>query len=91
MAHPAFISRFRWRQHRIPRSSRRSTPRTPACTRQSPQGQGRKALLTAGIRADPRSARNDHDRPVTPEVAGSSPVAPVKSLQSETFLSPGSA
>src|SRR6266511_1629550 len=30
------------------------------------------------IPAYPRSARKSHDRPVTPEVAGSSPVAPVK-------------
>jgi hypothetical protein len=33
------------------------------------------------IPAHSRSARNHQDRPVTPEVAGSSPVAPVKSLQ----------
>ena len=29
------------------------------------------------IPADPRSSRKRHDRSVTPEVAGSSPVAPV--------------
>ncbi len=32
-------------------------------------------LLTAVIPADPRATRKRHDRPVTPEVAGSSPVA----------------
>jgi hypothetical protein len=52
-------------------------PQTPARTRKSPQRRGRKALLTAEIPAYPRSARKRHDRPVTPEVAGSSPVAPV--------------
>jgi hypothetical protein len=36
-----------------------------------------KALLTPRIPAYSRSARKRHDRPVTPEVAGSSPVAPV--------------
>jgi hypothetical protein len=34
----------------------------------------------------PRPARNYQDRPVTPEVAGSSPVAPVKSLQIASFF-----
>jgi hypothetical protein len=38
------------------------------------------------IPAYPRSARKRHHRPVTPEVAGSSPVAPVKALQSTCFL-----
>jgi hypothetical protein len=36
----------------------------------------------------PRPARNYQDRPVTPEVAGSSPVAPVKSLQIGIFFCP---
>jgi hypothetical protein len=36
----------------------------------------------------PRPARNYQDRPVTPEVAGSSPVAPVKSLQIGIFFLP---
>jgi hypothetical protein len=31
-------------------------------------------LVTAGIPGYPRSGRKRHDRPVTPEVAGSSPV-----------------
>jgi DNA-binding SARP family transcriptional activator len=40
---------------------------------------GSAAYATAhgGIPADPRSPRKHQDRPVTPEVAGSSPVAPV--------------
>jgi hypothetical protein len=51
--------------------------RSRASPRQSPQRQGRKALLLLGIPAYPRSSRKRHDRPVTPEVAGSSPVAAV--------------
>jgi hypothetical protein len=34
-------------------------------------------MLPPQIPAYPRSTRKRHDRPVTPEVAGSSPVAPV--------------
>jgi hypothetical protein len=63
---------------RIPRPSRRRSPEAPARARQSPQDEGRKALLSAGIPAYSRPSRNNQDRPVTPEVAGSSPVAPVK-------------
>ncbi len=58
--------------------SRTRHPQAPAGTGESPHRQGRKALLPAGIPADPRSARKRHDRPVTPEVAGSSPVAPAE-------------
>jgi len=50
----------------------------PAGCRPSRQRQGRKDLLSWVIPAHPRSAPNDQDRPVTPEVAGSSPVAPVR-------------
>src|SRR5918999_5741229 len=46
--------------------------------RQFPQAHGWKDLLFPGIPAYPRSARNHQDRPVTPEVAGSSPVALAK-------------
>ena len=52
----------------------------PACTRRSPHRQVRKALLTEAIPAYSRSARKHHDRPVTPEVAGSSPVAPAQAF-----------
>jgi hypothetical protein len=45
-------------------------------TRKSPQRQGRRAVLIPQIPAYPRSAWKRHDRPVRPEVAGSSPVAP---------------
>jgi hypothetical protein len=62
---------------RIPRSSRRRSPEAPARARQSPQGHGEEALLSPGIPAYSRPSRNNQDRPVTPEVAGSSPVAPV--------------
>jgi hypothetical protein len=64
----------------IPRSSRRRPPEALPSTRKSPRRHGREALLTAEIPADPRSARKRHDRPVTPEVAGSSLVAPVLTL-----------
>src|SRR5439155_19116268 len=56
--------------------------------RLSPQRHGRKALLWPVIPAYPRSARKRHDRPVTPEVAGSSPVAPVKDLRVGLFSCP---
>ena len=42
----------------------------------------------AVIPADPRSAQKCHDRPVTPEVAGSSPVAPVENVLQIGFLLP---
>ena len=54
----------------LPRISRTMAPEAPARPPESPSGPGSK---------DPgysRSARKRHDRPVTPEVAGSSPVAP---------------
>jgi hypothetical protein len=50
--------------------SSRPYPEIPATSRP-------KRLLSPEIPAYPWSARNCHDRPVTPEVAGSSPVAPV--------------
>jgi hypothetical protein len=69
--HPALIP------HEAPGSSRRCPP--------IPATQWPKGLLTAEIPAYPRSTRKRHDRPVTPEVAGSSPVAPAKVLQIGTF------
>ena len=71
-------SRLPLRQPLLPRSSRTSLPEGPVGSRESPQLQGRKALRFAGIPAYPRSTWKRQDRPVTPEVAGSSPVAPVK-------------
>ena len=65
--HPAHIRR------EVAGSSRRR-PVVPA-------SQVAKVLLMLEIPARSRSARNHQDRPVTPEVAGSSPVAPVKYLQ----------
>ena len=56
-----------------PARGRRELPRRPPI----PATPGSKGPLTPGIPAYPRSARKCHDRPVTPEVAGSSPVAPV--------------
>jgi hypothetical protein len=69
--HPALIP------HKPP-GDRRQHPPIPATA-------WSEAPLTEGIAADPRSARKRHDRPVTPEVAGSSPVAPVKNLQIGIF------
>jgi HTH-like domain len=51
------------------------TPHHPADPRQSPRDDRRKGLLTLGIPGDPRSGRNRQYRPVTPEIAGSSPAA----------------
>ena len=45
-----------------------------------------KTLLLPVIPAYCRSGRKRHDRPVTPEVAGSSPVAPVKTCKSASFV-----
>jgi hypothetical protein len=89
--YPAQIpSRSRLRQRRIPRSSRWRSPEAPADPRQSPQDHWREVLLSPEIPAYPRSARKRHDRAVTPEVAGSSPVAPVKSPQIRNlFEQPG--
>jgi hypothetical protein len=67
-------------QRCIPRSSRRRSPEAPVCTRQSSQRHGRRGTLTAEIPTYSRPARKYQDRPVTPEVAGSSPVAPVSEL-----------
>jgi hypothetical protein len=68
------------RQRLIPRSSRTRPPEAPAGSRESTQDEALKLLLTAGIPAYSRSARKRRDRPVTPEVAGSSPVAPVENI-----------
>jgi hypothetical protein len=56
---------------RIPRTSRRRSPKDLAGPRKSPQRTARKALLSPVIPAYPRSGRKRQDRPVTPEVAGS--------------------
>jgi hypothetical protein len=68
------------RQRVIPRLSRKRPPRAPADARGSPQDGAWKAPLTAGISACLRSAPNRQDPPVTPEVAGSSPVAPAQNI-----------
>jgi hypothetical protein len=64
------------RQRQIPRSSRRRPPEAPAGARESPQRQDRRARScreSPPIPAQP----NRRDQPATPEIAGSSPVAPV--------------
>jgi hypothetical protein len=57
----------------------RPRPRIPATT-------GAESLRFTGIPAYPRSTRKRHDRPVTPEVAGSSPVAPVQTCKIGSFV-----
>jgi hypothetical protein len=69
--------RSRFRQRSIPRLSRTRSPEAPARARKSPQHLGRETPPTARIPADPPSARKRQDPPLTPEVAGSSPVASV--------------
>jgi uncharacterized repeat protein (TIGR01451 family) len=65
--------------------SRRRPPEAPASA-----GHARKREVEdpayGGILAYSRSARQAHDRPVTPEVAGSSPVAPVSVYAASTHL-----
>jgi hypothetical protein len=65
------------RQRQIPRSSRRRPPEAPAGARESPQRQDRRARScreSPPIPAQP----NRRDQPATPEIAGSSPVAPTR-------------
>jgi hypothetical protein len=52
-------------------------PEALAEARKSPQSQESKDLFTRRTPAYPRLAPKSPDRPVTPEVAGSSPVAPM--------------
>src|SRR6266536_2063299 len=58
----------------IPHTSPRRSPDATASTRRSAQDEGRKAPLSLRIPAQSRPARRDQGRPVTLEVAGSSPV-----------------
>src|SRR5687767_6737362 len=71
-AHPALI------RHEVAGNPRRH-PRIPA--RPSSKNPAR-----GGIPAYTRSARNRQDRPVTPEVAGSSPVAPVETPCKDAYF-----
>jgi hypothetical protein len=57
-----------------PARGSRKLPQVPANPRNGSAG---KPCTRPQIPAYPRSGRKPHDRPVTPEVAGSSPVAPV--------------
>jgi hypothetical protein len=68
------------RQHAIPQRSRGRAPEVPARVRESPQGSQGKHLLSPGIPAYRPSGPERRDRPVTPEVAGSSPVAPAENI-----------
>jgi hypothetical protein len=70
---PLFSSKAKIASREI---SRGRSPEAPGRTG-NPRNVTAEAPAIAGIPAYPWSARNCHDRPVTPEVAGSSPVAPV--------------
>src|SRR6266576_1510544 len=87
LAHSPVVSSL-FSQRSIPRSSRTRSPEAPDRGLQFPQHQERKALVTAGIPGYSRSARKRHDRPVTPEVGGSSPVASVSqnACKSNSFV-----
>ena len=63
----------------IPKEAAESSRRCPA----SPQARRRKALLSRVIPPSRHPARERQDRPVTPEVADSSPVAPVHTFSLE--------
>ena len=63
------------------RSSRGRSPDNPARARQSPQKPSGKACSCRKIPAYSRSARKRQDRPVTAEVAGSSPVTRAEDMR----------
>jgi hypothetical protein len=65
-----------------PAGGSRKLPQVPANPRNGSAGKPCTRRKSPPI---PRSGRKRHDRPVTPEVAGSSPVAPVKYLQIGMF------
>ena len=78
---PANIpSVYRSVNDRIPRTSRRTLPEAPAQAGQSPQDHVREDLLAPVIPAYSGRTRSRQDRPVTPEVAGSSLVAPIENI-----------
>jgi hypothetical protein len=76
--HPVVVQYDNLGSRTHPAGGGRKRPEAPPDARPSPQAPERKELLWRRIPAYHRSTRKCHDRPVTPEVAGSSPVAPVK-------------
>ena len=74
------------RQRSIPHTFRGTPPEAPAGVRQCPQARGERPCSCREIPARSRSARNHQDRPVTPEVAGSSPVAPVQNIPANQYI-----
>jgi hypothetical protein len=76
-----FSNETTWHPAHIPQEVA-GNPRPPPEIPATPRA---KHLLSPVIPAYSRPARNRHDRPVTPEVAGSSPVAPAKYLQIGIF------
>jgi hypothetical protein len=69
----------------IPHTSRRRSPEVMPAAPALPTRNEQRALLAAPIRARHRKAPHALSRPVTPEVAGSNPVASVKTCKSELF------
>jgi hypothetical protein len=76
--HPVVVQYDNLGSRTHPAGGGRKRPEAPPDARPSPQAPERKELLWRRIPAYHRSTRKCHDRPVTPEVAGSSPVAPVR-------------
>jgi hypothetical protein len=71
----------------IPRRSRTRPPEAPGGARKSPDDYARKALLSRRIPGSRRPGPEGSVRPVTPEVAGSSPVAPAFESPAPAWLS----
>src|SRR5205823_5221171 len=81
VARPRRYRRWLLRQQRIPALIPQEVAGT---SRQYPLNLATRRSESPAVAGNPRlsrSARKRQDRPVTPEVAGSSPVAPVKALQ----------
>jgi hypothetical protein len=84
--HPVHLPhRSLGRQRRIPRSSRTRPPEAPAPTGNPRNTRSESPASGRNPRASPLK-RNPQDRPVTPEVAGSSPVAPVSNTPAKRPL-----
>ena len=73
----AFCASLQFRQRSHPAHVPQEVAECPGSHPASPQDDGRTAPLSLRIPAQSRPGRRHQDRPVTPEVAGSSPVAPV--------------
>jgi hypothetical protein len=85
--HPVVVQYDNLGSRTHPAGGGRKRPEAPPDARPSPQAPERKELLWRRIPAYHRSTRKCHDRPVTPEVAGSSPVAPISICRDFVHLS----